>query len=150
MRKLLIIIGLLSLVGSYFAHDVWTENTKRNTLHNTATATGAVVGAGVGAGVGAVIGGIGIAMCGTGIGIPAGAVMLGLAGLVGAGGAAVGSSVTDPGPKEMFLGVIDPAIWSVLFWFGIICFIIRFFLCIKDKINRRNSIKAQPVEIEQK
>ena len=83
---------------------------------------GGIGGAAVGGGVGAAIGGIGIAACGTGVGIPAGVVCLGLAALLGVGGASAGYAL---GESDTTIAHSDPAfstwIWFMLIVLGLVC-----------------------------
>lgn len=93
--KIILLLGIaVWSLGSYmlFATHSVTTTTPGTDCMAEGAVVGGVIGAAAGAGAGALLGGIGIAACGTGVGIPVGAVCLGLAGVLGLGGAATGAA----------------------------------------------------------
>ena len=117
-RKSALIIGAILLAIGYYmqvAKSVREETRFRDEVSSTKgrnAAVGGGVGAVAGGGAAAVIGGVGVAACGTGIGLPAGALLIGLAALVGGGagatiGAATGETVHSQVPYTV--KVVEPA-----------------------------------------
>ena len=124
---IVVALGLRSATYTWKERQVKTETVGGN--RGFTTTVGACVGAGTGVGVGAALGGVGIACCGTGIGVPVGVVCLGLAGLFGvaggAVGAAVGSSAHDVETVE-WVTHVSPwvASWVWMSLFGVGCVLI--------------------------
>jgi hypothetical protein len=121
-RRSVLIIGAIMLAIGYYmqvAKTVHEETRFREETSTTSTkgrnaAIGGGVGAVAGGGGAAAIGGVGIAACGTGIGLPAGALLIGIAALVGAGagatiGAATGKATTVVSQVPYTVKVVEPA-----------------------------------------
>jgi hypothetical protein len=115
-----LILGIVLIVAGIFICNRQQELVKKTKEADPAkVAVGAVVGAGVGAGVGAAIGGIGIVACGTGFGIPAGVVCLGLAAIIGGGGAAVGAAIKTEKVIVTTSPAYDTWVWLSLILIGL-------------------------------
>ena len=97
-NKLILILGLL-IWGFGFYMLIATKTIQTNVPGDPHGPEGALIGGAAGAaagtGAGLMIGGIGVAACGTGVGIPVGVVCLGLAAILGAGGAVAGKLAGD-------------------------------------------------------
>lgn len=111
----------------------------------TTTAVGAATGAVAGGVLGASIGGIGVALCGTGVGIPAGVVCLGLAALLGGGGAAVGAAVGAPDktvstPVVEMVNAYSPMEYGIVLGIGVFLLIGGIILCLKSCAPVRNDL----------
>lgn len=152
MRTLCSVLALLLGVGLIFLsfhikkqQKEWVEQHKRVVSvkgnRTGAAVTGGVVGAVGGAATGAAIGGIGVVLCGTGFGIPAGAVMLGLAAIMGGVGAKVGHSVGTPDSTRVVIDNVvrsgpayDSWIWQSLMAIAIVMIITAIIVLIKNSM----------------
>ena len=111
----------------------------------TTAAVGAATGAVAGGLLGASVGGVGVALCGTGVGIPAGAVMLRLAALLGGGGAAVGVAVGTPDktvstPVVEMVNAYSPMEYGIVIGIGVFLLVAGIILFLKSHTPVRNDL----------
>ena len=142
LSVLLTITGLVLLVVGFTMRTKQNEFTrmKQEVVEGNrgiTTAIGAATGAAAGGILGASIGGIGIALCGTGVGIPAGAVMLGMAALLGGGGAAIGAAVGRPDetvstPVVEMVSAYSPMEWGLVLAIGTLLLVVGVIISFKS------------------